>query len=47
VELKEVDVVAVVEGKVDVRCSICGRVRTWFPGIENPLTYLGLSGCSR
>jgi hypothetical protein len=31
----EVDVMAVVEGHVmDVRCSICGRVRTWVPGEE-------------
>jgi hypothetical protein len=29
----EVDVMAVVEGYVaDVRCSICGSVRTWVPG---------------
>jgi len=29
---EEVDVVAVIEGRVvDVRCSICGRVRTWVP----------------
>lgn len=29
----EVDVIAVVEGKVcDVRCSACGAIRTWFPG---------------
>lgn len=27
----EVDVMAVVEGRVmDVRCSVCGAVRTWF-----------------
>lgn len=31
----EVDVIAVVEGMVlDVRCSICGRMRTWVPGAE-------------
>jgi len=31
----EVDVMAVVEGHVmDVRCSICGRMRTWVPGEE-------------
>ena len=31
----EVDVMAVVEGYVaDVRCSICGDVRTWVPGEE-------------
>jgi hypothetical protein len=31
----EVDVMAVVEGYVaDVRCSICGAVRTWVPGEE-------------
>jgi hypothetical protein len=31
----EVDVMAVVEGYVaDVRCSVCGRVRTWVPGQE-------------
>ena len=35
VEEDEVDVMAVVEGYVaDVRCSICGRVRTWVPGEE-------------
>lgn len=31
----DVDVIAVVEGyAADVRCSICGRVRTWVPGQE-------------
>lgn len=31
----EPDVMAVVEGYVaDVRCSVCGRVRTWVPGPE-------------
>jgi hypothetical protein len=31
----EVDVMAVVEGYVaDVRCDLCGRVRTWVPGKE-------------
>lgn len=31
----EVDVIAVVEGYVaDVRCSLCGAVRTWVPGQE-------------
>lgn len=31
----EVEVMAVIEGYVmDVRCSICGEVRTWFPGEE-------------
>jgi len=31
-ELKEVDVIAVVDGRVmDVRCSICRRVRSWVP----------------
>lgn len=30
-----VDVIAVVEGyAADVRCSVCGRVRTWVPGEE-------------
>lgn len=33
--LPELDVIAVVEGYVaDVRCSICGAVRTWVPGQE-------------
>jgi len=33
--MDEVDVIAVVEGyAADVRCSICGRVRTWVPGQE-------------
>lgn len=31
----EVDVIAVVEGYVtDVRCSVCGAIRTWIPGEE-------------
>lgn len=31
----EVEVMAIIEGYVaDVRCSICGRVRTWVPGEE-------------
>lgn len=31
-----VDVVAVVEGYVaDVKCSVCGGMRTWFPGQES------------
>lgn len=31
--IQEVDVMAVVEGLVmDVRCSICGGIRTWRPG---------------
>ena len=35
-EQVEVDVVAVVEGYVaDVRCSVCGAVRTWLPGQES------------
>jgi hypothetical protein len=35
VEPAEVDVMAIVEGYVaDVRCSICGSVRTWIPGQE-------------
>jgi len=34
-QIEEVEVMAVVEGYVaDVRCSICGRVRTWVPGEE-------------
>ena len=34
-EDKEIDVMAIVEGYVaDVRCSVCGRVRTWVPGEE-------------
>jgi len=32
---QEVDVFAIVEGYVaDVRCDLCGRVRTWVPGEE-------------
>jgi len=32
----EVDIMAVVEGHVaDVRCSICGNMRTWVPGEES------------
>lgn len=31
-KVEEIDVMAVVEGRVvDVRCSVCGRVRTWVP----------------
>lgn len=31
----EVDVIATVEGYVaDVRCSLCGQIRTWVPGPE-------------
>jgi hypothetical protein len=31
----DVDIIAVVEGYVaDVRCSVCGAVRTWVPGQE-------------
>ena len=34
-EMAEVDVMAVVEGlALDVRCSICGEMRTWVPGEE-------------
>lgn len=34
-EIQDVDVVAVVQGLVlDVRCSICGDMRTWAPGEE-------------
>lgn len=34
-ELPDPDVIAVIEGYVaDVRCSICGAVRTWVPGQE-------------
>lgn len=35
-EPEEVDVMAVVEGLVmDVRCSICGGIRTWRPGLKS------------
>lgn len=31
----EVDVIAVVEGyTADVKCSVCGGIRSWFPGPE-------------
>lgn len=31
----EVDVAAVIEGyAADVKCSVCGRMRTWVPGEE-------------
>ena len=34
-ELAEVDVMAIVDGHVvDIRCSICGALRTWAPGKE-------------
>lgn len=33
--INDVDIIAVVEGYVaDVRCSVCGAVRTWVPGQE-------------
>lgn len=32
---EEVEVIAIVEGYViDVRCSLCGRVKTWMPDEE-------------
>ena len=32
---EEVDVMAVVEGyAADIRCSLCGEIRTWVPGEE-------------
>ena len=35
-DMAEVDVMAVIEGHVmDVRCSICGAMRTWVPGEES------------
>lgn len=35
-ELEEVEVMAVIDGFVaDIRCSICGRVRSWVPGEES------------
>jgi hypothetical protein len=34
-DIQVVDVIAVVEGYcADVRCSVCGNVRTWVPGAE-------------
>lgn len=34
-DLDDVDVIAIIQGYVaDVRCSICGEVRTWVPGEE-------------
>ena len=34
-DMVDVDVMAMIEGYVaDVRCSVCGRVRTWVPGEE-------------
>ena len=34
-QLVEQDIIAIVEGYVsDVRCDLCGRVRTWVPGEE-------------
>lgn len=36
VELEQVEVFAVVDGFVaDIRCSICGCVRSWVPGEES------------
>ncbi len=41
----EVDVLAVVEGYVaDVRCSVCGEVRTWVPGQEAMARLLEMAG---
>jgi hypothetical protein len=32
----DVDVMAVIEGYVaEIRCSVCGNVRTWIPGPES------------
>lgn len=40
-ESAEVDVMAIVEGYVtEVRCSVCGSVRTWVPGKEAILKLL-------
>ena len=34
-QMGEIDVIAIIEGYVtDVRCSVCGSVRTWIPGEE-------------
>jgi hypothetical protein len=34
-KLEESEVIAIVEGYVsDVRCDLCGRMRTWVPGKE-------------
>lgn len=33
-ELPAVDVIGVVDGYMDVRCSICGASRPWIPGPE-------------
>jgi hypothetical protein len=36
VDLEQVEVMAVVDGFVaDIRCSICGCVRSWVPGEES------------
>ncbi len=44
----EVDVAAVIEGYVaDVRCSICGRMRTWIPDAEAILRLIQLRGQER
>ena len=33
VQVRELEVMAVVEGyAADVRCSVCGSIRSWFPG---------------
>ena len=35
-QMGEVDVIAIIEGYVaDVRCSVCGSVRSWLPGEES------------
>lgn len=35
-ELAEVEVMAIVEGLVmDVRCSVCGAIRTWVPSARS------------
>ncbi len=47
-EAEEIDVAAVIEGYVaDVRCSICGRMRTWIPDAEAILRLIQLRGQER
>lgn len=34
-KLGDVDIIAIIEGyTTDVRCSICGSIRSWIPGQE-------------
>lgn len=47
-ETGEFEVMAVIQGyAADVRCSICGRMRTWVPGEEGLRRLLEAAGKGR